>query len=189
MRAVHTNVFWSLTRVARGIYDRVMKEKIYHYREDIKYCKLDVVACLNAQCWSREDNLNFFLSQDVQLLFIYQLIYESFIYYIFTAVSPLAIPPISPIHLLSPLDLHLPSENAGLQRYQSHIAQQVTIRLIIYLHFKDGQQSPVGGKGFHKQAMESETLPTSAARSPTGTTSYITIAYMQRRQPSQMHVP
>lgn len=60
MGAVHTNVFWSLTRVARGIYDRVMKEKIYHYREDIKYCKLDVMACLNAQCWSREDNLNFF---------------------------------------------------------------------------------------------------------------------------------
>lgn len=59
MGAVHTNVFWSLTRVARGIYDRVMKEKIYHYREDIKYCKLDIMACLNAQCWSREDNLNF----------------------------------------------------------------------------------------------------------------------------------
>lgn len=182
MRALHTNVFWSLTRVARGICDSVMKGKIYHYREDIKYCKLDIMACLIAQWWFREDNLNF---SDPRCLAPIYLFINWFIN--ISSITSwqqfnllLFFPFLLPIHL-SPLDLRFPSEKAGLQRYQSHIAEQVTIRLIIYPHFKDEQQSPVGGKGFHKQVIESKTLPTPAARSPTRTTSYTTIACMQRR--------
>lgn len=82
----------------------------------------------------------------------------------------------SPDPLLPPLRREQVS-----QEHQSNMVKQATITPGTHHCIKAGQ-SPVGGKGPHKQAKEGGTAPAPAVRNPTRMPSYTTITYMQRTQ-------
>jgi hypothetical protein len=69
------------------------------------------------------------------------------------------------------------------------MVSQVTVRLGTFLHIKAGQGNPVGRKGSQEQAEELETAPVPTVRSPTRTSSYTIIMYMQRIWTRPLHAP
>ena len=82
-----------------------------------------------------------------------------------------------------------PKGRAFSSGYQPNIEYQVTVRLGTFLHIKAGQGNPVGGKGSQEQAEELETAPVPTVRSPTRTSSYTIIMYMQRIWTRPLHAP